>query len=340
MIQIKKATHYFSANSYEIVETLDLGTSSHIFILQKDNQQIIGKVPRIPDKMNLRPEYQLLEYLHNSHLKGHVPTPIKWVPELGGFLMEYRELRYPTQMEREDRRYVAELARLVRELHKLDIPDIPGLPDDRPEAGRAVIRRFEEDFRSLQRENAHWKRLSTADRRRLEKVREVSHVYAQLAENLGGTGVYGAWEGLESTLIHGDLAGDNIMLTRQVGLDPTSFMAQDRPARTAIHTGGGVEETLILLDWGSARIGSALADVANLLVYQEWSPACVQCFMEIYYQDDRAMIEKTRSILEVLLRLVRYRACLLSLEWLETEGETGLDNFGRDFFERQVQLLD
>jgi hypothetical protein len=80
--------------------------------------------------------------------------------------------------------------------------------------------------------------------------------------------------------------------------------------------------------------------VANLLVYQEWAPALVQQFMEIYYQDNRAMIEKTRPTLEALVRLVRYQACLRSLEWLETEGEAGLDEVGRAFFERQVQLLD
>ena len=340
MNQVNNTVHYFSSNSYEIVKTLDLGTTSLIYVLQKDQQQTIGKVPRIPGKTNLLTEYRLLQYLDNSPLKGHVPAPIQWVPELGGFLMEYQELRYPTQAEREDRRFVAELARLVRELHKLETPTIPGLPDDRPEPGRAVIRRFEDDFRVIQREEAYWKRLSATDRRRLERMRGIYHVYAQLAENLRETGLNETGEEPGPALIHGDLAGDNIMLARQMGLDSTASPVQDGPPGTAIRAGGGSEETLMLLDWGSARISSALADVANLLVYQEWAPACVQQFMEIYYQDDQAMIEKTRYILETLVRLVRYRACLRSLEWLETEGETGLDEAGRGFFERQIQLLD
>lgn len=350
MNQVNNPVHYFSSNSYEIVKILDLGTTSHIYVLQKEQQQYIGKVPRIPGKTNLLTEYRLLQYLNSTPLKGHVPVPVQWIPELGGFLMEYRELRYPTQAEREDRRFVAELARLVKELHKLETPAIPGLPDDRPEPSRAVIRGFEEDFRVIQREEADWKRLSAIDRRRLERVREVYHVYAQLAENFRETGLSEA--GLSETdlskvgeepapaLIHGDLAGDNIMLVRELGFDSPSYLAQERPPGAAIRAGGGGKEILMLLDWGNARISSALADVANLLVYQEWSPACVQQFMEIYYQDDRAMIEKTRPILEALVRLVRYRACLRSLEWLESEGETGLDEAGSAFFERQVQLLD
>ena len=345
-----KTIHYFSSNSCKIVKSLDLGTTSLIYVLQKDQQQTIAKVSRNPGKTNLLTEYRLLQYLNDTPLRGHVPAPVQWVPELDGFLMEYREMRYPSPGEREDQWFVADLGKLVKILHKLKIPAIPGLPDDRPVPSRAIIRGFEEDFRIIQREETSWKRLSNTDRRRLRKVQEVHHVYAQRVENLRGSGLRETGfretnlpEPLEEAgpaLTHGDLAGDNILLARKAGPGSPSIPAQDEPPGTAMQGGGDGEETVMLLDWGSARISSGLADVANLLVHQEWDSTGVQQFMEIYYQDDPAMIEKTRPTLEALVRLVRYRACLQSLEWLEGEGETGLDEAGRAFFERQVQLLD
>jgi aminoglycoside phosphotransferase (APT) family kinase protein len=169
---------------------------------------------------------------------------------------------------------------------------------------RSVARRFAQRFEAILRTDAFWAQLFAADRPMLARVRARCQAHAALLpwleEELAATPV---------VLIHGDLAGDNLMVTP--------------------------EGRLALVDWGATRISAAWVDIASLVTYAEWSPEERRRFYCCYFVERAGSAEEARQCLGTLTCLHRYHACVQSLLWLNDEGE-GLDAVGRAFFERQV----
>ncbi len=112
-------------------------------------------------------------------------------------------------------------------------------------------------------------------------------------------------------LTHGDLAGDNIMLTP--------------------------DGRLAIADWGTTRISDALMDVAHLLTYAGWSGDEERQFLSTYFGNDPSTLEDAMPGIQVLTRLYRYQSCVQSLLWLNEEE--GLDAVGRAHFERMLSAL-
>jgi aminoglycoside phosphotransferase (APT) family kinase protein len=203
------AEEYLRQKSWRLVQYIDLGTTAHIFVVEKDGKQYVLKTRR--DKNSNAPallaEYRVLQYLSGTFMQRYVPQVGEWLPELDGFLIEY--LRYPTRAEREEAVWVPNLARALQTLHSVNLPSIQGLADDRPNVGTAVSRRFRELFKTVLRTDGFWAHLSREDASKLECVRAYYSTYMGLLSQIADRLAH-----VQSALTHGDLAGDNIMLTQ------------------------------------------------------------------------------------------------------------------------------
>ena len=296
--------------SWRLVETNDLGTTARVYVVETNRagQRYALKTQRDPNRQDraVRTEYRVLEYLNATPMRQAVPQVGDWLPELDGFLMDL--LRYPTSAEVQAPSWAPDLGRALRILHRLGLPAIATVPDDRPNVGDAVSHRFRLLCQRVLSEDDYWARLPKADRPKLARVRARYDMYAGLLPQ-----VERALAGVEPALTHGDLAGDNIMLTQ--------------------------DGRLALADWGTARISSPLIDVANLLTYAHWSEDESDRFLGAYFDDDPAALEAAWPCLETLSRLYRYRSCVQSLRWLNEMGEQGLDPVGRAHFKRVLNLL-
>lgn len=117
----------------------------------------------------------------------------------------------------------------------MTLPSIQGLADDRPNVGTVICMRFRDLFGVVLRPDGYWTGLSREDEPKLEQVRACYHTYvdllSQIADSLAQARV---------ALTHGDLAGDNLVLTQ--------------------------DGRLTIVDWGSARISAAW-----LLLTSLWS---------------------------------------------------------------------
>lgn len=298
---------FLSRRSWRLDQCVDLGMTARVLVVEGDGDQWALKVGRPGDSRvdTLRREYQVLKFLGTTSMRRHIPRVVEWLPEINGFLMSY--LRYPTRGERQTSTWIPDLAYALRTLHNVGLPPIPGLADDRPEVGAAVVRRFRTLFATVLRQDGFWAGLAEEDRPKLNTVRDHYPLYAALlsqAEDLLGDA--------QVALIHGDLAGDNLMLTR--------------------------EGDVALADWGSARIGAALTDAASLSVYASWSPQGRRRFYQLYLDDALGAGAEALHCLQILARLHRYRSCVQSLLWLN-EDPTGLDAVGRAYFEGQLGTL-
>lgn len=294
-------------SSWRVLQTIDLGTTARVLVVERDGARYALKTVRDEDADAgaLLTEYRVLQHLNQSPAQRYVPRVEQWLPEHKGFLMAH--LRYPTPAEREAPDWLAGLARALRALHGVALPQIAGLPDDRPDVARALTQRLRTLFDLALRTDTLWGGLAERDRPKLERVRARYQPYVSLLPQVE--------EGLANApvaLTHGDLAGDNVMLTR--------------------------EGRLTIVDWGSARISAAWADVASLAAYSEWSPAQRRRFYGLYLGDTAGSWLEALRVLETLSRLHRYRSCVQSLLWLNEEGE-GLDAIGRAYFERQLTAL-
>ncbi len=295
-----------SGSSWDPVASVELGMTARVLIVEKGGERYAVKVPREQgrDPLALRVEHRVLKYLNKTPMRGYIPQVGEWLLEGGGFAMTY--LRYPTEAEKAGTTWIPSLARALRTLHRVDLPTIEGLPDDRPDVGAALVGRLRGVFKAVLKENGFWAGLSAEDRRRLETVRAHYGAYAavlfQAAELLADAPV---------ALTHGDLAGDNLMVTQ--------------------------DGDLAIVDWGSARIGAALTDPASLSVYMGWSPEERRRFHHVYLEETEGS-EETLPTLEILAQLHRYRSCVQSLLWLNGDPE-GLDAVGRRFFEAQLHGL-
>jgi aminoglycoside phosphotransferase (APT) family kinase protein len=296
--------------SWRLVETIDLGTTASVYVVEigRSGQRYALKTQRDLDPQDhaVRTEYRVLEYLNATPMRRAVPQVGDWLPELDGFLMEL--LRYPTPAEAQTLSWAPDLGRALRMLHSLDLPTIAAIPDDRPNVADAVSHRFRLLFQRVLRGDDYWAGLPKADRPKLARVRARYNAYVGLLPQ-----VEHALADAEPALIHGDLAGDNIMLTQN--------------------------GRLALADWGTARISSPLTDVANLLAYAHWSEDESGRFLRAYFDKDPAALEEARPCLQTQSRLCPYRSCVQSLWWLNEMGEQGLDAVGRAHFDRVLNLL-
>lgn len=247
-----------------------------------------------------------MQYLNTTVMQQYVPRVGEWLQELDGFLMEY--LRYPTQAERDATAWGPRLAQALQTLHGISLPAIQGIADDRPEIGIAISHRFRSVFRVVRKEDGFWARLSRENKSKLECVRANYKTYVGLLLHIEDTLAH-----TKLALTHGDLAGDNIMLTQ--------------------------DGRLAITDWGIARISSTLTDVAHLLMYANWPEDEERRFLNVYFNDDLVSIEGALPCLRVLSRLYRYHSCVQSLLRLNEIGEEGLDAVGRAHFERMLGAL-
>jgi aminoglycoside phosphotransferase (APT) family kinase protein len=281
MSQREAVATFLRRESWHLVESIDLGTTAHVLIVEREGERYALKTRRDEHSHAtvLHTEYRVLRYLGGTSARRYVPRVGSWLPELGGFLME--RLRYPTAAEEEREGWMPSLARALQTLHGVDPPTIEGLEDDRPDLGGAVSRRFRELFELVLRTEDSWAGLSEEDGRKLERVRAHYEAYAAHLPTLEhGLAHAGA------ALTHGDLAGDNVMLTQ--------------------------DGRLAIADWGSARITAPLLDVASLATYKHWSPAERRRFYELYLGDASARRQEAVQCLETLCRIYRYRSCVQS----------------------------
>jgi aminoglycoside phosphotransferase (APT) family kinase protein len=297
---------HWLADGWRIVQTIELGTTARVWIVEKNGQRRALKTRHDEiAKPSLKREYDLLNYLSTTEMAQYVPAVGDWLKKAAGFWMEY--LRYPTQEELIKFDLPSALGTALRTLHALPLPTIPGLADDRPSAAAAICDRLRSSFESLLSDDRHWLSLSIQDRANLQRVRARYADYAALL-----TVLETALSGAKCALIHGDLSADNLMV-RQDG-------------------------SLVIADWGEARITSPFVDVAYLIVHSEWSDVESELFLNAYFGMQSADREAACPVIELLVRLHRYHACVRSLHWLNEAGE-GLDALGYAFFERQLRQI-
>jgi aminoglycoside phosphotransferase (APT) family kinase protein len=292
---------------WQVVPSIDLGTTARVLVVERDGVRYALKTARgtDPDGDALLTEYRVLRYLNGTPMQRYVPWVGAWLPKLAGFLMAY--LRYPNAAEKGDATWMPDLARALRTLHGVGLPAITALADDRPHAGRTVTQRLRKLFDLVLRRGSFWAGLAEADRPALERVRKQYQLYVDLLPEIEA-GLADA----PVALTHGDLAGDNLMLTG--------------------------EGRLALVDWGAARISAAWADVASLATYMAWPAGERHRFYRFYLGKAARSAEMAMECLDVLSYLYRYRACVQSLLWLN-QGPDGLDAVGRAYFENQVEAL-
>lgn len=90
----KKALSLFQARGWMLVDTVDLGTTACVYVVEIDNTRYALKTCRhLSTARQLRVEYELIKHLRASPMADYVPHTHGWIPELHGFLMEY--LRCP-----------------------------------------------------------------------------------------------------------------------------------------------------------------------------------------------------------------------------------------------------
>lgn len=304
----KVVTDFLKRESWHLVQYIDVGMTAHIFVVEKDNERYALKTRRGEDydAPALLAEYRVLHYLNSTSMRPYVPGVGEWLPELDGFLMEY--LRYPTRAERKVAAWMPNLARALQTLHGVTLPSIQGIADYRPNVGTAISRRFGDLFKIVLRADGFWAHLPREDESKLERVRAFYTTYIGLLSQIADILTHA-----QVAFTHGDLAGDNIMLTQ--------------------------DGRLAIADWGAARISAALTDVASLSIYTNWSGDERRQFYRIYLNDSSGDHEEALQCLEVLSRLYRYRSCVQSLLWLNEQGEEGLDAIGMTHFERQLSAL-
>ena len=93
---------------------------------------------------------------------------------------------------------------------------------------------------------------------------------------------------------------------------------------------------MVLADWGSARIGIPLSDVASVWVYGGWSESEKELFWDTYALNGADRGALTRGLAELMTRVLRYEICVQSLLMLNL-GD--LDSIGRQFLEKAIAAL-
>ncbi len=294
--------------SWRLVQCIDLGTTADIFIIEKGTRRFALKTPRDPlsNSLSLKTEYLVLQHLNQTPMKQYVPNIFEWVQEVNGFLMEY--LCYPGQGCETKPDTIGVLALILKSLHALEIPTALDIGDDRPDIIAAISKRFRDVFQMVLKGHSFWALLPKEDLLKLEIVRRHYETYNNLLSTFETIA-----NDKKVALTHGDLAGDNIMLSE--------------------------DGRLVLADWGETRISSPLTDIALLFTHSHWSPDDVHRFIRLYFDEDSVNVKRELSTIQVLSKLYRYRSCVQSLLWLKEEGMDGLDSIGREHFDRLLVTL-
>lgn len=299
---------FIEKKGWHLVQYIDLGTTADIFVIEKDDGKYALKTARGANLnvSRLRTEYLVLQHLNRTPMKKYVPRVGKWIQEVNGFLMEY--LRYPNLGSTLAQGPYQALALILKTLHKVELPTALGIEDDRPNINAAIGHRFRSMFQVVLEDDLFWAKLPADDMPGLKIVQARYETYDNLLTNFET-----ALTDIKVTLTHGDLAGDNIMLTQ--------------------------DGRLVLADWGEARISSALIDIAYLLAYVTWSENDVRQFLQTYFMDDTTELKRVFPTVRILSKLYQYRSCVQSLLWLKEMGLEGLDTLGRKHFERALRIL-
>lgn len=289
-----------------MVRHIDLGTTSHVFIIEKKKTKYALKVAReeYTQTNSLELEYSIMKYLSSNEMSYYLPAIEDWIEEINGFLMEY--LEYPKQSNRSTMLYL--LADALCTLHGVNIPELKGMKDYRPSTGTTLIDELRETFRTVISNGKDWQGLPLCDKPKLDTVRSKYKYYNRLlalVEALLSNTTY--------SLTHGDLAGDNIMVKK--------------------------DGNLALIDWAEAAVSTGLADVAYLSTHSQWDRNVIEQFLTIYFNRDFNKVKETLPIVGKLVELYRYWSCISSLRMLRNYKENGLDSIGRSFFESQLQKI-
>jgi aminoglycoside phosphotransferase (APT) family kinase protein len=294
--------------SWHLVQHINNGATADIYIIEKDARKYALKIPSgtLSNNYSLKTEYLVLLHLNQTPMKQYVPSIYEWVQDANGFLMEY--LCYPDQGSKNEPDMVGVLALILKTLHRLEIPTTVDISDDRPDIINAISKRFRDTFQMVLKGHSFWATLPNEDMPKLEIVRRHYETY----NNFLGT-YETTTNDKKVALTHGDLAGDNIMLTE--------------------------DGRVVLVDWGETRISSPLTDIAYLFTYSTWSPEDVNRFIQLYFGDTLVEVERALSTIQVLSKLYQYRSCIQSLIWLKEEGMEGLDTIGKDHFARMLETL-
>lgn len=292
---------------WRLIQCIDLGTNADVFVLEDGSKKYALKAPRFAfSTARLEVEYLVLRYLAQTPMKQYVPSVYEWLPEVDGFLIEY--LSYPDQRSKNSLDATQIMALMLKTLHEIDLPAVAGIGDDRPDILAAISERFDDLFDKVLEKHSFWATLPKEAVPKLEIVRRHHQTYRDLLAEFRRTA-----QDMDAALTHGDLAGDNIMMT--------------------------VDGRLVLTDWGEARISTALADLAYLFTYSAWPPEEISRFVQLYFGDQTAKIEKKLLTIRVLSKLYQYHSCVQSLLWMKASGDNGLDRIGREHFERQSETL-
>lgn len=306
IVSRKDVASFLELNNWTPVEVVEFGVSSDVLIIERGVEKRAMKIVRDKKRLDtLVNGYQVIKMLNKTPLKPHVPEVGEWLDDIGGYIMEY--LTYPTPQEVRSEVWLLRLARELRKMHKMDLADVKGIPDDRPDIGRSVTQRFAENFNRVWDKDDRWITLPEAERPKLEMVRQYHEKYTTMIPS-----VENALKNTRAALTHGDLGGDNIML---------------RP--------GG---TLVFIDWDGARISSSLSDLACVLSYLDRTKEEIGRFLGEYF-GSREDMEEALPCIQDLLNLYLYRNCVMSLWWMVEDPENGLDAVGRAYLNRILKEL-
>ncbi len=305
LISRKSVSDFLEKNGWQPVEVITHGATSDILVIERDSEKYALKIAREKAKEIVLREHRLLKYLNTIEPEANVPGVEEWLEEISGFMMEY--LLYPSSEVRQSETWAMQLARALCTVHGTKVPDIEGIPDDRPDIRLTVTRRLADQCSIVHNGDDYWKSLPEGYRPALEVVRRHYDTYIALMPDIEK-----ALADARPALTHGDLAGDNIML---------------RP-----------DGTPVFADWGEVRISSGLLDLACLFTFTDWSEEKAERFLAEYC-GSREMLEKISPHVRVLRTFYRYLTCVNCLWWLIQPEEEKLDTVGRAFFEKVLAEL-
>ena len=304
IISRKEVSDFLEKNGWQPFDVITHGATSDVLIIEKTHEKCALKLAREKAREIVVREHRILTYLNATGLESNVPRVGEWLVEIDGFIMEY--LLSPALEVRHSENWPVELARALRRIHRVNLPEIDGIPDDRPDIALTVSRRLVDRCSIIHNKEDYWKSLPREYIPALTMVRNHHDTYIVLIPE-----VEKALTNTQPAITHGDLAGDNIM-SRSDG-------------------------TPVFVDWGEIRISSGLLDLACLLTFTDWSEETIGCFLAEYYRRER--LEEILPDIRILCRFYRYLTCVNCLWWLIQPEEEKLDTVGRAFFEKVLAKL-
>ena len=301
------AHEYLRAHGWSSAGESDLGTTAHVHLVEREGSRSVLKLPRSPAMVesDLRREYYVMRRLSETAMRQYMPAVGEWVEELGGFFMS--AVSPGRRAQRRSMAFAQKMGEILRILHAVPLPPEGTVADDRPDVGHAVCTRLRGVFQSVTTHGGLWSGLTEADLSILQTVRSQYPAHCELL-----AAAESRLTRSPIALTHGDLSGDNIA-----------------------ELAGG---ELVLIDWGSTTVSAAICDIASFLTYVHWPDSVREGFLQSYQAVGGAERLGDAGLLATLLRLYRYRSCVVSLRWAN-DAEVGLDEVGRAHMERVVSEL-